>query len=301
MFNLAAKIRAASKPVYASVNEAAFSSAYLLASAAQKVFAPEPGMLGSVGVRMLHVDQSQADAKRGYVYTPIFAGSRKNDMNSHAPLASEALASAQRKIDHIYAMFVDAVAGHRGLHADAVRKTEADVFHAGYAVQLGLADGVAGFDETVRMMTEAAHAAPLATFAVRESAQLKQETLMNQEAKKEDAAPIVASAEQLAAERTSGMKSATERVKAVLTCEAAKDRPSLAQHLAFDTELSAEQAQALLAKAAPEAKAATVNQLAAAMSGIQNPNVGADVETVDEEAEAVKQILTAGKRPRLVS
>jgi hypothetical protein len=69
-------------------------------------------------------------------------------------------------------------------------------------------------------------------------------------------------------------KAATERVKAITQCEAAKTRPALAAHLAFETSMSAEDAQALLAKAAPEGKGA--NTLAANMPA--NPKVGADGE-----------------------
>lgn len=90
-----------------------------------------------------------------------------------------------------------------------------------------------------------------------------------------------ATAEATAANATAA-KAATEaerkRVHAIQTCEAAKGKPALAAHLALETEMTVEQASALLAKAAPEAAASTApaNLLAAAMAKEKNPSIGAD-------------------------
>ena len=118
---------------------------------------------------------------------------------------------------------------------------------------------------------------------------------MSQQQKDTPAAPATTTAtvEQLATERAAGYAQAEkdtapkaraegataerERVRAIVTSEAAKDRPALAAHLAFETEMTVEAAQALLAKAAPEATAKPANVLDAAMRGT-NPTVGADGE-----------------------
>lgn len=66
-----------------------------------------------------------------------------------------------------------------------------------------------------------------------------------------------------------------KRIAAIQTCDAAKGRPILAAHLALETEMSVEQAAALLAKAAIEAPDKPANPLAAAMENVPNPKVGA--------------------------
>ena len=60
VFDLADRIRAIGlqKPVWAVANDMAFSAAYALASAAQKVFVSRTGGVGSIGVIAMHVDQS---------------------------------------------------------------------------------------------------------------------------------------------------------------------------------------------------------------------------------------------------
>ncbi|WP_274371020.1 S49 family peptidase, partial [Morganella morganii] len=47
------------KPVYAILSENAFSAAYAIASAADKIYVPRTGGVGSVGVIVIHCDWSQ--------------------------------------------------------------------------------------------------------------------------------------------------------------------------------------------------------------------------------------------------
>lgn len=73
--------------------------------------------------------------------------------------------------------------------------------------------------------------------------------------------------------RAEGATAERARVKSILTCDAAKDRTKLAQHLAFDTDQSIDAATALLANAGVEATAKPANALDVAMRGT-NPAVG---------------------------
>lgn len=75
--------------------------------------------------------------------------------------------------------------------------------------------------------------------------------------------------------RAAGEKAAAERIGAILGCEEATGRESLARHLAFNTDMSAESAKATLAASAlaPAPKTPS-NGLDALMDG--NPKVGGD-------------------------
>lgn len=156
VFDLADRIRAASqvKPVWAVANDMAFSAAYALASAATRVFVARTGGVGSIGVIAMHVDQSVKDAKDGVRYTAVFAGERKNDLNPHEPISDEAHAVLKAEVDRVYDLFVETVARHRGLDADAVRATEAGLFFGSNAVAAGLADAVGGFDDALTQLTQ---------------------------------------------------------------------------------------------------------------------------------------------------
>jgi signal peptide peptidase SppA len=154
VFDLADRIRAASqiKPVWAVANDMAFSAAYALASAASRVFVSRTGGVGSIGVIAMHVDQSEKDAQDGVHYTAVFAGDRKNDLNPHEPISSEAHAFLKAEVNRIYGLFVETVARHRGIEASAVRDTEAGLFFGQAAVAMGLADVIGTFDEALAQL-----------------------------------------------------------------------------------------------------------------------------------------------------
>ncbi len=165
VFDLADRIRATAqvKPVWAVANDIAFSAAYALASAASRVFVARTGGVGSIGVIAMHVDQSVKDAKDGLHYTAVFAGERKNDLNPHEPISDAAHAVLKAEVDRIYGLFVETVARHRRLDADAVRATEAGLFFGDAAVASGLADAVGGFDDALAQLN--ASLTPLPTRA----------------------------------------------------------------------------------------------------------------------------------------
>lgn len=148
VFELADQIRAATaiKPVWAHAGDSAFSAAYALASAAQRVSLAQTGGVGSIGVIALHIDQSVRNAQNGLSVTALYAGAHKNDATPHAPLTPQATEALQTEIDRLYALFVEHVAAMRGLDADVVRATEAALFFGEDAVTAGLADAVAPFD-----------------------------------------------------------------------------------------------------------------------------------------------------------
>jgi len=156
VFDLADRIRAGVqvKPVWAVANDMAFSAAYALASAASRVFVARTGGVGSIGVIAMHIDQSVKDAKDGVRYTAVFAGERKNDLNPHEPISDEAHAVLKAEVDRVYDLFVETVARHRGLDADAVRASEAGLFFGPDAVAAGLADAVGGFDDAFDQLTQ---------------------------------------------------------------------------------------------------------------------------------------------------
>ena len=93
-----------------------------------------------------------------------------------------------------------------------------------------------------------------------------------------------------------GRKGERERVRAILGCEEAKGRESLAQTIALETDTDPEAARKLLAAAQPESK----NSFAEAMARVKNPEVGADAENPASEAAEVKRILALSGQLREV-
>lgn len=182
VFDLADRIRAASqiKPIWAVANDMAFSAAYALASAASKVFVSRTGGVGSIGVIAMHVDQSEKDVQDGVRYTAVFAGDRKNDLNPHEPISSEAHAFLKAEVNRIYGMFVETVARNRGIDPSTVRDTEAGLFFGQAAVAIGLADAIGTFDDALAQLLESVSSLPnLAASQSDSSRNLQMESFMN--------------------------------------------------------------------------------------------------------------------------
>jgi signal peptide peptidase SppA len=148
------------KPIWAVVDDSAFSAAYMLASAADQVFVSRTGGVGSIGVVATHVDASGWDEKAGLKYTMLTAGAHKKDFNAHEPLSEGARSQLQAEIDRLYGLFVDTVARNRGMPAEAVRATEARLYFGEGAVAARLADAVFPFDQAAAQMAANIRRAP---------------------------------------------------------------------------------------------------------------------------------------------
>lgn len=270
-FDLADRIFAerGSKPITAVASELSASAAYLIASAADEIVVPRTGMVGSVGVVMAHYDYSKALEKRGVAVTLIYAGEHKVDGNPFEPLPEGVRADWQAEIDGIYRLFVDTVARNLNIGADRVRGTQAAMFMGQGAVDAGLAHRVGTFSDEI----EAAVSRRAGPFRL--NAQRKEPSMSGSD--KGNGGPVTFTAEQVeqvraeahaagVKEGAAGTQAAVSqeraRIKGIVTHAEAEGRADLAAHMAFDTDMTTEQATALLAKS-PKADARS--PLAAAM------------------------------------
>lgn len=197
VFDLADRIRSAAsvKPVWAVANDMAFSAAYALASGASRIFVSRTGGVGSIGVIAMHVDQSAKDAQDGVRYTAVFAGDRKNDLNPHQPITGEAHAFLQGEVNRVYGLFVETVAKHRGLRAEAIVATQAGLFFGADAVSAGLADAVGGFDDALAQLRASISTRPsLLASGSGTFLNLQKDHAMNEQPEAGTPAPLLAAA-----------------------------------------------------------------------------------------------------------
>lgn len=282
-FDLARTMLAARtvKPVWAHANEMALSGGYSLLSSAERAFAPRTGNLGSIGVIMQHVSQAEKDRKSGYVYTTIKSGANKDVLNPHRDLSKSDQEWAQAQVDRARDMFAQLVADGRGLDTKAVMDTEAGIFAASDAKQIGLIDDIATFAETLAAFEKRVSSGVVAPRTFSQPAALAptnppQETTMSGQAPAAPAATAIPAAA-AANPATPDASSERARIAAIVGSEEAKGRTEMANHLAFQTAMTADEAKKLLALSP---KAAAETPLAAAMNALGNPKVGTDAPRV---------------------
>lgn len=144
------------KPVWGICAEGAYSAAYAIASACDRITLPRTGGVGSVGVITMLVDWSRALAESGIAVHFVTFGARKAE-ESRAEVqgvSEELLGRIQAEIDRVGEIFVATVARNRGLDPAAVRAQEAACFSGEAGVAQGLADAVAAPDAAFRALLE---------------------------------------------------------------------------------------------------------------------------------------------------
>lgn len=161
---------AAIKPIAAVTDGVMASGAYWIGSAANHVYASGPTVqVGSIGVVMTHSYTPNSASQT----TEITAGRYKRMGTSAKPLDEEAAAYLQQMADHIYSVFVDAVAHNRGASTEDVLEHMADgrIFIGSQAVDAGLVDGFMTVDQLAERMAEKPD-----SFATRRTAQVAAST-----------------------------------------------------------------------------------------------------------------------------
>lgn len=282
-----------SKKVYAIAANMAASAAYAIGCAAHELHVSRLGLAGSIGVIAMHSSFARMLDQAGVDTTIIFAGDHKANGNPYQALTHAARAEMASAIDQIYEDFVRHVAKHRPIDEADVRATQARVYTGQKAVEAKLADGVKSFEELIdhirkgsgtsqrgksrskgdrtvsdankpdgaRPDYDAVIAAALTTLA----ANAPKPQTQTPAADPAPAAAQQAPAAEQQAPKVDAAAAMKDRISAILTCDDAKERQGLANHLAFNTDLDVEAAKAVLKASSVEAKPGAASQLGTAL------------------------------------
>lgn len=145
------------KPIVAHVNALAASAGYYLASQCTEIVCTPSGQVGSIGVFMLMVDQSEYLAKEGIKVNAISAGDYKLEGASWEPMSEETREFYQGQVDACYRDFIAAVAKGREVSVSDVKQKfgQGRCYDAKLALSLGMIDRIATADETLARMVTA--------------------------------------------------------------------------------------------------------------------------------------------------
>jgi len=146
------------KPILAHTDGMIASAAYWIASAADAIYISGDTVdVGSIGVVATHIDYSKADERYGEKWTEITAGRYKRIASSHRPLTEEGAGWLQGQVDYLYAVFVDAVARHRGIETEeALAMADGKIYIGRQAMEAGLVDGIEAFPDIIDLAVSAA-------------------------------------------------------------------------------------------------------------------------------------------------
>jgi ClpP class serine protease len=142
-----AMAEAAGKSLVTYVDGGAFSAAYALACAGDRIYIPQTGQVGSIGVVDTIASVARQDKAMGIDVAVITSGARKADGNPHLPISEGAVAAHQAHVDELAGILWAWVAERRGISVEQIKGYEAAEFTGASAVKAALADEILDFHE----------------------------------------------------------------------------------------------------------------------------------------------------------
>lgn len=142
--------------IIAYVDGMSASAGYGIASIADEIVMSSDSQVGSIGVLIQLMNNSKAYEKAGIERTFVTAGKDKVPYAADGSFTDEFIDRLQTQVDTLYEAFTSHVAEHRNMTLQSVKDTEANVFMAEEALQLGLVDKVMTVEEFYDYMADSA-------------------------------------------------------------------------------------------------------------------------------------------------
>jgi protease-4 len=167
VWRAAARAREAGKPFVASVSNVAASGGYYVLCGADEIVAPPASLVGSIGVFVVRPVFAGLLDKLGIGYESMTRGEHADVLLSTRALSEGGRERLRAELDAIYALFLDRVAGGRGLSREQVHAVaRGRVWTGAQAVDQGLVDSLGGLRAAVRRAKERAGIDPEADVAL---------------------------------------------------------------------------------------------------------------------------------------
>jgi protease IV len=136
---------ATTKPVVVVMGALAASAGYMIALPANRIFAREGTLTGSIGVLLEAGEVSGLMRKLGITSETIVSGPLKDQPSLTAPLSPEGRIVLQGLVDNLYQQFVAMVATGRHMSLDGVKAlADGRAYTGQQALKLGLIDAIGG-------------------------------------------------------------------------------------------------------------------------------------------------------------
>ena len=133
-----------SKTVETFISGDMYSAAYWLGASTNKITAESKlNGVGSIGVFVVHSEESKWLERMGEKITMIRSGRWKGAYNSFTPLSEEEIERLQQGIDESASVFFNHVAAQRNIDVKTIQSWEGDDFTSAKAKELGLIDVIA--------------------------------------------------------------------------------------------------------------------------------------------------------------
>ncbi|WP_226035229.1 signal peptide peptidase SppA [Aquibacillus saliphilus] len=143
------------KPIYVSMGNTAASGGYYIAAPADKIFAHNGTLTGSIGVIMESFNFAEFADEYGIDFNTIKSGEYKDIMSMSREMTDDEREILQTMIDDMYADFVQVIVDGREMSEDRVRELgDGRVYTGSQAQEKDLVDELGSLDDAITMMKE---------------------------------------------------------------------------------------------------------------------------------------------------
>jgi signal peptide peptidase SppA len=144
------------KPIIAHIDDLGASGAYWLASQCNSIYVNETGVVGSIGVYTVVLDESKFYAEELLTTVHVIqAGEFKGTGTPGTVLTEEQVDDIQRRVDALYNVFCSHIARGLKISKSAARAMADGRVHVGAEARAaGLVDGIQSFDTTLEDMIQ---------------------------------------------------------------------------------------------------------------------------------------------------
>ncbi|MCA9365571.1 S49 family peptidase [Candidatus Kaiserbacteria bacterium] len=151
-----AKIIDSSKvPVYGLIGDYGLSGGYLIAASTDQLFASTMSDIGSIGVTMSYIENTEQNLEEGLSFVELTAGDYKEAGNPNRPLTEEEKLMFEKDLRIVHDEFINQIAYYRGstydevkVHADGSSMTGKEAF------EVGLIDAIGSREEARKVFAE---------------------------------------------------------------------------------------------------------------------------------------------------
>jgi signal peptide peptidase SppA len=148
-------VQSTSKPVVAVIRDIGASGAYLIATAADRIYANRMSDVGSIGVTQDFLDTSEKDRREGVVLYDFSSGKYKGAFKEHSKMTQEQRDNIMQGIMKSHDIFVEYVSNNRNIPIEEVKAIATGESWLGEdALKLGLIDQIGGVAEAGVWMQE---------------------------------------------------------------------------------------------------------------------------------------------------
>lgn len=145
---IAERFRNSSLPVVGLIGDIGASGGYMVAAASDVLIASPMSNVGSIGVNMSYVEESQKNEEEGITYVQLTTGQYKDTGSPNRPITDEEREKLQADLEIIHNEFVGIISEYRNMTlAEVEAVADGATVPGTTALEIGLVDSLGGREE----------------------------------------------------------------------------------------------------------------------------------------------------------